>query len=526
MPDGERTAVVIDPRCCISLLDAQPVSVPEQGDLMSTFQLTFDAPRQRGGAPSDDVLNRLSRCPTLGEVHREFGDVSSILGPIFGPASAHGATRTLVRSFARLLQHPLGPSVAAEALALAVAAKGLLASPALAEFFDQAMEATSSRRPLAAGVRLLIREPLERVRSPRRRLAQLIEWWVSAHEEGGVWTFQATFVPRADAGYWGESFELDPMAWLALAPAALLMDQVPWMSAAGADALARHPLLFDGREDIDQLGWLVAHHPTAVVENPGCPEVVSLALRRFTVPTWCPPELGQSDVGQPVERWEWAHGRRRELQSERARHGVRLGWLSVPATRNDWMDSAAFRALIPAAGRPVDHLVHAAGRIEVETSPPDETTEQRGRRARLLADALHGKTFSSEPEWKVMSLMTDDAIYDNAKYMGNCTARYYGPPEETGTILCSLSSGGERLNASVRWDEGAGWVVGAIDSRFNGGDVTSVVREQFAALVVRASARTETATSRTRTNLCVECKSLLVAVGKVCEPCKGDDEHP
>ena len=28
------------------------------------------------------------------------------------------------------------------------------------------------------------------------------------------------------------------------------------------------------------------------------------------------------------------------------------------------------------------------------------------------------------------------------------------------------------------------------------------------------------------TNQWVECKSLLVAVGKVCEPCKGDDEHP
>jgi hypothetical protein len=496
---------------------------PERGFTMSSF-LTFDSPRARGGMPIDDPLAILNRCATLGDVHRAFPDVASILVPFFGAASAHGATRPVVRSFARLLQHPLGPSVAAEALSLVAGAAGFVHAPGIAAFFEHAATATSSRRPIERGHRLLIRDRLTAQTTPTRRLGALIRWWDAAHDERCSWTFPE---PGYDPNeYWWSPVPLALISWLALATARQLADHLPWMPAEVCDEVARDRRLFDRREDLEGLAWLVANHPLAILANPLCPETLEDALTRRQLPVWVPP-VHCPDHVEPlsIERWEWAT--RSTLCNDEPvpswmERGSQIGWLSVAAARSDFGDVDAHRALVPANERPDGHLLHAAGQPEpaVRGESGDPAFAVR------LAAALHGATIHEDTVWRATVLRTFHAIWTNADDMGNCTARYYGPPEETGTILFLLDDGNRRLNADVTYRAPCGWHMRAINSRFNAGDVPKAVSRAFASLVSSTAARLESRTTTPRTMQCVQCETGRAPIGRVCVSCRDEHERP
>lgn len=490
---------------------------------VSSFQITFDAPRRRGGNPVADPVVTLSRCATLGDVQRAFPDVRSILGPVLGPALVHGATKPVIRSFARLLLHPLGPSVAAEALALAAAAVSLVPSPALAEFFVHAAASASSRRPIDPGHRFLFRDRLAELGSPRRRAAALTEWWTEGHDEGCSWRYYVSRGATRD-GTW---MDVTPVGWLAAAPGALLMDHLPWMPAEICDEVGRHPLLFEEREVLDGLAWLAVHHSDAVVANPLCPAFVARELARMELPPRpaidCPPEL---DPRESARRdLEHATSDRIHELPPWTNRAARLGWMTVPALPGDARDRDAHRALVVAMDRPTSHLFHAAGRLEappVQPAPGPEDATHREFAARM-ADALHGRRLHADGVWQVTALRTHDAVWDNARLMDNCTARYYGPPEEYGSVLLVLHDGGRRLNASVARRAGGDWQLSAIDSRFNSGDVPFALKRDLADMIAATAERLQAGGPRRRPVICHVCGTERVAVGRVCLSCRAED---
>ena len=499
-------------------------SSPLPSPSFSSFQITFDAPRRRGGIPVADPVVTLSRCATLGDVHRSFPDVRSILVSCLGPASAHGATKPVIRSFARLLLHPLGPSVAAEALALVTTAVGLVPAPALAKFFDLAAATASSRRPIDAGHRSLFRDRLAEFGSPKRRAAALTEWWTEGHDEGCSWKYDLSRRVR-----WHRTWtDVTPVGWLAAAPGVLLMDHLPWMPAAICEEVGSHPLLFEDREVLDGLAWLAVHHRDAVVANPLCPAFVARELARLELPL--APAIDRPPKLDPREsaRRDWEYATSDLCYDERpswTNRAVRLGWMTLPALPCDSRDRDAHRALVAAMDRPSSHLFHAAGQLEGPMVQPHVWLQDPvdGEFAARMADAFHGRRLHADGVWQVTALRTHEAVWANARRMENCTARYYGPPEEYGSVLLVLDDGARRLNASVERSAGGDWRLRAINSRFNSGDVPSEVMRVLAGMIVATAERIRAGSPRRGPVMCHQCGTERVAVGRVCLSCRAED---
>jgi len=483
---------------------------------MTNFQITFDAPRLNGGKPSDDPVVVLSQCATLGDVHRAFPNVHSMLAPFFGSAASHGTTKQLTRAFARLLHHPLGPSVGAEALGLAVTASGLVASPALAIFFDEANETTSSRQPIDFGCRNLFRDQLRHIRSPRRRALQMQRWWRLAHQH------------RCGP----EQGWCDPLDWLAVAPAALLTEHLAWMPRETCEQVVRNPLLFASRHDMEGLARLLAGHVEAVLANPDCPDVLRKAIQRSGLPETLPEHTARFEwytvspidtregVDWEAEHHDWFW----ELRHPTYDPAVEIGWLTLPQmVHHEQLELGAYRALVAARDRPRSTLFEAVGR-QLDWRERD-VSEAEGAMAARLAESLNGMIFHAHGEWHVHALRTQDQIEANAKHMRNCTASIFGPPERTGVVLVALNNGEQRLNASVQSHDGHSWNVTAINSRFNEGCVPTGVQAEFCKTVRVAAQRVARQRRRTAAKMCTECRTERVVIGKVCLGCRGDDQE-
>jgi hypothetical protein len=456
---------------------------------------TFDAP-PLGTAPTDPV-GRLARCVTLDDVHRSPTPVRALLTPVLGPARHDGATRQVVRAFAQLLRHPLGPSVATEALGLAAAAAGLVTSHQMAEFLTQANASRRSFRPLTPTEQRLVRQRLQTEPDRRRRFEAMVHWWHRSHR--GL---------ELSLDDW---FDLDPWALLALAPAGRLTAQMRWMPPESVERLMAHPLLFSRRHDADSLAELVRGNLAAVAANPACTSRVLRHLASQPVPA-TPPSAVRDDGTYAVPglvRWVW---------NDRL-PAAQLGWLHLPPWEED-PGGTADLPLIAAVDRPPSPLCHLAG----EPEPPWRFEGTACVQAvRSMVELLDGSIVEAQGAWTLEVLRTREDIDTNARMMGNCTAHLYGPPERSGRILCRLINGDKVLNAAFHPDGEGGWFVAEINSRQNSGEFPGVLwrtlRDHIGARAARARY------GRQRPN-CTECDTGRPAMGTICLECRtGRYEH-
>jgi len=487
-----------------------------------TFELTFDRPALRSGQHErDEPLVVLTRCATLGDVHRAFSDIRSILEPYFGPAKAHGTTKTMVQAFGMLLRHPLGPSVAAEALSLAVCSLDLVPSPVVVRFFEECVAVRSSRQTVRFGHRSLYRDRLAEQPSSARRAETMRSWFFRAHFEGCSFSTEI----EGHDGTRATWIDLRPIDWLAGAPAALLCDQLPWMSSDVRARVLRHPLLLDGRLDLQDLAPLVVAHTDELAQNgllePGFVE--RFHRLSASAPIEVRDRFARRVVGDQrnrlacpsldAERDEWD-------RPEWTMFDAELGWLHEPCDREGWLRWESHAALISAHDRPRSHLPFVAGVLENAADSRGAGLESSADAVRK-SDALHGRSFRTDRHWNVQSLRTQREVSDNAAFMGNCTASLHGTPEMCGSVLLALDDGRLRLNAVVHnegWRDGR-WTVGEINSRFNAGDVPAGVREALQVLVDTCG---DLVAPTPSTPLCTECAGQSVASGRVCLDCRGD----
>jgi hypothetical protein len=463
---------------------------------------TFDAP-PLGATPTDPV-SVLARCATLDDVHGLSVSIRDLLTPALGPAASDGATREVVRAFAQLLHHPLGPSVAAEALGLAGAGAGLMTSHHLAAFFSDVLTSRRSLQPLSPTEQRLIRERLEQLPSPRRRLDAVRIWWRSAHRPLDL------FLGDMIHGDW---FDLDPWALLALAPADRLVAQMRWMSPEANSRVVAHPLLFSQRDDAEQLAELVLGHLDAAATNPACTPRVLRHLATRPVPEWEPPTGAATPPGAYVvpnlDTYDWW---RNDLPP------TRLGWLHLPAQPVD-VGAGADLALIAGHDRPPTALCHVAG----DQDPWAEGQPIDVRNVQAMVEALDGTTVEADGTWTVTVLRTREAIVANAGDMGNCTASLYAEPEECGMILCRVTDGESVLNAAVHPEGDSDWFLAEINSRWNRAEVAASLRWALEIHIGRLSDR---ARSRAVPVTCSQCGVGRPARGTVCLDCRtGQWDH-
>ena len=79
------------------------------------------------------------------------------------------------------------------------------------------------------------------------------------------------------------------------------------------------------------------------------------------------------------------------------------------------------------------------------------------------------------------------ALFENRDYMGNCTGGYNQRCQAGEYVLGKVHHEGELYNWSARHD-GAGWVLGEANSRFNRGNVPTAVRDGIAAMLAEINA--------------------------------------
>ncbi len=127
---------------------------------------------------SAEALERLASVSSLTEVAAEFGSARRLATLVLGrPGEGGHATRPVVRSLGRLLQHGLGPSVAAEALTLAHLAADSVDTTTIELLLDRAFEATCSLRPFDLSLRTQVEELLACGRTPAQRRRLVLGLW-------------------------------------------------------------------------------------------------------------------------------------------------------------------------------------------------------------------------------------------------------------------------------------------------------------------------------------------------------------
>jgi hypothetical protein len=483
---------------------------------MSSYSL--DAP-PLGVAPSDPV-GVLARCATLAEVYDSFADVRSILEPVLGPARADGATKPVVRAFARLVTHLHGPSLAAEALAFAAAAAGLMPSARFAELFALVNDGNCSFQPLAPTVRDLVRVELEQLSTPTRRSRAMRNWWTAAHRQR-PWCYDRSGV-------------VDGWGLLALAPADRLVAHAMWMTDADQARLVAHPLLFERRDDAHLLAPLIRRHLDAARTNPACTDRVvnwiNRAAGHLPAADIAVPATGRYSVPELYDGYiddiswslvdvldDFVVGADHPLAAFPA---VRLGWLELPEIVPSVFDNGSVLALVAGVDRPESRLVHGIGTrlpAVVHGGTATRSGAESRRQAAMLAARLDGATFTTDSIWSVQVLKTWREIDANAVDFANCTAQFYGPPDEYGSVLCRLDNGTDVLNAAVHRGPGQTWVVREINTRYNTGIIPDGLEAAFTELV---DAATQSPDRPRQPMVCQECGVGRPATGRVCADCR------
>jgi hypothetical protein len=476
------------------------------------YPFLIHAPRL-GDQPTDPI-DVLAHCETLDDVHRSFRNVRSILEPVLGRPADDGATREVVRSFVKLLQHPLGPCIAAEALSLLAAIRGLLPSRSVAQFLTSAGGRTQAFAPVPPPIGRLVAEVLADSPTPASRLELLDDWWKRCDR-------------IIDLACDERPATLSSWDMLAHAPADRLAAHAKWLAPADQARLVTHRALFHAREDAELLQPLVRAHPDAALANPACTARTAAVLR--SLPPAEPPARTPADSPAPrrgryvvnclVPLGEWAEWTHAGYLPD-----VRIGWFTPPSIEIDPLDQSRIVALVAAVDRPPTPIAHVAGMSAFAWRDPDPTICAEAQR---IALALDGTNFTNRDAmseiWHVEVLQTTEAISRNAHYMRNCTASLYGAPGDIGRVLCRLTHRGVVLNASLHhvWD--TGWQVTEVNSRFNAGVRSTGLVESFAS---HAAATVARALSNNGLRPCLECGSLFTDPGKVCADCRtGAYEH-
>jgi hypothetical protein len=215
------------------------------------------------GALDDPELRSLARCVTVDDAATRFGTARVLAESVLGrPRDRGHATADVIRAIGRLLLHPLGPALAAEAVTLAAVVGDVLDTGAIRDLLALAWSSDAAGRPIepAAADRLWSR--LRTSPPGARRTRILRHWRLTRSELGG--TSDCAWSPAAQA------------AVIATAPERY---QVALTSAA-PDPVARHlaawPHVWSLEPPVVRV--LYERCPDALLANRCCPDSVASAL--------------------------------------------------------------------------------------------------------------------------------------------------------------------------------------------------------------------------------------------------------
>ena len=224
----------------------------------NNLMISLVPPARLGRRDHDDTVQRLARCATAADVRAQFANVRAIVAPALGAASQGGATKPVVKAFARLLQHPLGVSVAAEALGLAVCARGLVYPTAFEELFDLAGRAHTCMAPIEFPLRSRFTARLRGLPTHRQRGAELLTWWRLTHFADEPWTPETIARTLLGSG----------AAAISDGELAAHLEALP---PAVSKALASCGRVFQDLSKVRLLRHLCTVAPAELRSNPACP---------------------------------------------------------------------------------------------------------------------------------------------------------------------------------------------------------------------------------------------------------------
>ncbi len=171
------------------------------------------------------ALDLLGSSAGLTEVVAAFGSARTLATVVLGrPVDGGHATKPVVRLVGLLLQHPLGPSVAADALTLAHFAADLVDTTSIEHLLRHAIESDTSLRPLAPDLRDRVTEVLGFARTPALRREFLSRLW----RPGGD--------PEEHAGAGREFPRRFDVTWSGLSQPRLTLNRLVWRGWAGFGA--------------------------------------------------------------------------------------------------------------------------------------------------------------------------------------------------------------------------------------------------------------------------------------------------
>ncbi len=231
-------------------------------------------------------MDELSGARSLAEVEVRFGSARQLTELVLGfPVSGGHATRRAIRAVGRLLQHRLGPSIAAEALTWSASVAVAVDSSVIETFLEFAVEAPGTYRPWPLGKRPVVIEAVQSLSNPSSRRRMVCELWTHTRSrlhdpesdyrrdsESGLFDERSDGCEDLAAWLRGTSSESDSMGVEAMA------DQSPEQQnhfIEGAtegqiDCLAQREDLFE--MDVAVVGRCLLQSTRRTLHNRACPQ--------------------------------------------------------------------------------------------------------------------------------------------------------------------------------------------------------------------------------------------------------------
>jgi hypothetical protein len=240
-------------------------------------------------ARAQTALDCLSALTTLDEVVAEFGSARNLAVEVLGrPEFGGHATKPAIKALAYLLQHPIGPAVAAETLAVLASVADAVDTATVIEVLCRARGKLATCKPRRLELRHEITQQLVHLRGRADHVNLLWEvactepWFdeLDRHRDF-YWTLGAhrsAYVEDELATLWlrGERDDFSADAFFG-APAAHFVAKFKELDWSQQVQIAEHPVLFDLGESLLPLCLLtLTRH---VLSNRACPSELSERVR-------------------------------------------------------------------------------------------------------------------------------------------------------------------------------------------------------------------------------------------------------